>query len=360
MSYRRLSAFICGSIFLLAQAPVEVVKVVSKRLELTTPLPGELTPYQSVAVYPKVSGFVEAITVDRGSMVKAGELLVKLSAPEVVAQRAAAQAQLQSALAAVSEAEARLAADDATFRRLKAASATPGVVSGNELEVAQKTADAARARVQALREAAGAAKAALQSFQDMEAYLQVKAPFDGVVTERNVHPGALVGPSGTPMLRIEQVARLRLVVAVPETRAGSITRGVKVSFSVPAFPGETFTGMVARVAHSVDQKTRTMPVELDVANPGGRLSPGMFPEVSWPVSRVRPSLFVPNSAVARTMEQIFVVRVRNGKADWVKVRTGAVSGTLIEVFGDLQDGDEVALRGTDELKPGTAVTAQRK
>jgi membrane fusion protein, multidrug efflux system len=340
------------------QAPtVDVVKVVSQKLDITVRLPGELQPYEVVAIYPKVTGFVKWIGVDRGSHVSDGELIARLEAPELVSQRAEAQAKLQSAEAQRIGAEAKLAADESTYQRLKAAAVTPGVVSGNELEVAQKTAEAGRARVGALGESVEAAKAALRSVEEIERYLRLTAPFPGVVTERNVHPGALVGPSMTvPMLRIETRVRLRLVVPVPETFVAGIPEGTKVSFTVPAFPGEVFSGRVARIAHSVDVKTRTMPVELDVMNPSGRLEPGMFPEVLWPVRRPRATLFVPASAVARTTEQTFVVRLREGEVEWVPVKIGPASGKLVEVFGDLHEEDQVALRATDELRPGTRVT----
>ena len=343
---------------------VEVAKVTSKKLSIATRLPGELQAYEAVAVFPKVTAYVDSISVDRGSRVKAGQLMARLVAPEVAAQRAEAQSKLQAAEAQRAEAEAKLASDQSTYERLKSASATPGVVAGNDLEIAQKSAEGDRARLQALRESAEAAKSALKSVTEIEGYLQVRAPFDGIVTERNVHPGSLVGPptSGSgaamPMLRVEKTARLRLVVPVPEKYATGINVGSKVEFSVPAFPSQTFAGTIARVAHSVDVKTRTMPVELDVNNSDGRLSSGMFPEVLWPVRRTEPTLFVPTSAVARTTEATFVVRIRNGNSEWVNVSTGEVDGKLTEVFGDVHEGDEVAVRGTDELRPGTRVNAQ--
>ncbi len=161
-----------------------------------------------------------------------------------------------------------------------------------------------------------------------------------------------------PMVRIETPSRLRLVIPVPEAYVAGISEGAKVEFSVSAYPGQTFSAPVARIAQSIDAKTRTMPVELDVSNPSGRLAPGMFSEVLWPVHRRGPTLFVPTSAVARTTERVFVIRIRDGSADWVDVKTGATSGSLVEVFGDLKEGDEVAARGTDELRPGTQVTRQ--
>src|SRR2546427_3271415 len=264
-----------------ATPSVEVVSVSSKKLAIAVRLPGELQPYEAVAVFPKVTGFVESIKVDRGSVVKAGQNMIRLIAPEIAAQRAEAQSKLQGADAQRSEAEAKLSSDESTYQRLKSASSTPGVVAGNDLEIAQKAVDADRARLEASRGSAEAAKSALKSVAELEGYLQVRAPFNGIVTERNVHPGSLVGPSNStsgaamPMLRLEKAERLRLVVPVPEKYAGGIAEGGKIEFSVPAYPGQIFAGTVARIAHSVDVKTRTMPVELDVKNADGRLSSGM-------------------------------------------------------------------------------------
>ena len=342
---------------------VEVVKVTSRKLAISVRLPGELQPYEVVAVYPKVPAFVDTISVDRGSVVKSGQLMARLVAPELAAQRAEAQSKLQGAEAQRVEAEAKLASDDGTYQRLKTASSTPGVVAGNDLEIAQKAVEGDRARLEAVRKSVQAAEASLKSISEIESYLQIRAPFDGVVTERNVHPGALVGPSGSsgnqlPLVRVEQTSRLRLVVPVPEKYVADMANGAKVEFAVPAYPNQTFSGTVARVARSVDVKTRTMPVELDVRNLDRRLASGMFPEVLWPVRRSEPTLFVPNSTVARTTEATFVVRIRNGNPEWVNIRTGELDGKLIEIFGDVHEGDEVALRGTDELRPGTRVNAQ--
>src|SRR6516162_936851 len=175
-----------------APAPptVEVTKVSAKTLSITTRLPGELQAYEIVAVFPKVTAYVDSISVDRGTHVKSGQLMARLVAPEVAAQRAEAQSKLQAAEAQRAEAEAKLASDQSTYERLKGASATPGVVAGNDLEIAQKAAEADSARLQALRESAEAAKSALKSITEIEGYLQVRAPLDGIVTERNVHPGS--------------------------------------------------------------------------------------------------------------------------------------------------------------------------
>jgi membrane fusion protein (multidrug efflux system) len=293
--------------------------------------------------------------VDRGSRVTQGQTLAVLTAPELQTQRTKAEAELQSARARQVEAEVRTVSAQSTFDRLKAASQTPGVVAGNDVEIAEKTFDAMRAQVDAMKSGVAAAEAAIKAMRDLEDYLVLHAPFDGVITERNAHPGSLVGPAGTPVVRIEQVSRLRLTVPVPETYVASITRGTKVGFTVSAFPDQIFQGVVARPAYSLDMKTRSMLVELDVNNPTLTLAPGMFAQVEWPVSRAQASLFVPTSAIVRTSERQFVVRVRNGVAEWVDVRRGQVSGDLIEVFGNLREGDIVARRGNDEIRQGARI-----
>jgi RND family efflux transporter MFP subunit len=308
---------------------VAVTPVLSQNLAKGLRLSGELLAFRDVVLHARVQGFVEKISVDRGSIVKQGQLLVQMTAPEVAAQR--------------SEAEAKLASDLATYDRLKEASATPGVVSKNDVHVAAQTVEGDRARV--------------KLWQENESYLKVGAPFDGVITERWVHEGSLVTPAAA-LLRIQEIAKLRLVVPVPEVATGSLPENGTLTFTVPAYPGVPFTGKVARTAHALDTKTRSMPVELDVDNSDGRLAPGMFPDVQWPMKRAAASLFVPPTAVVSTTERTFVIRVKDGAAEWIDVKPGVSTGALQEVFGKLAEGDVVVLRATDELRAGTALKAK--
>src|SRR5699024_9822453 len=147
--------------------------------------------------------------------------------------------------------------------KLKAASATPGVVAGNDVLIAEKAVEGDRSQIASAERNVEAARQALNSVTQMQEYLRITAPFDGVVTERNVHAGALVGPTASaaaPMLRIVNRSRLRLVVPVPEAYAGGVSEGVVVPFTVAAYPGEVFTAKVSRISHAVDVKTRTMAV----------------------------------------------------------------------------------------------------
>jgi RND family efflux transporter MFP subunit len=311
---------------------VEVVPIVAQKLDTTTRLPAEIYAYESVSLFPRVNGFVDDVLVDRGSMVRKGQLLARLSAPELISQRA--------------EAESKLAASRSTFERTKAAADTPGAVAKHDIEVAEAALKADEAR--------------LQSLKTLEGYLFVRAPFDGMITERNVHPGALVGPptgtTATPMLKMESVGHLRITVAVPETDVGAIPEKATADFYVRTWPGAKFTGVISRIAHAVDMRTRTMPVELDYANKDGKVAPGMFAEVVWPVRRDTPSLFVPTSAVVQTTEKTYVDRVKNGTIEQVAVKRGVVLKDLVEVFGSgLAAGDQVMKRGSEELKDGTKV-----
>lgn len=340
-----------------AQA-VETVPVTTQLLQRTARLPGEIQPYYRVPVQARVTGFVDAVEVDRASAVTKGQVLVRMSAPELAAQIAEAEARAAAADSQRVEAEAKLVAAQSSFERLKAAAATPGVVAAHDLTLAEKAADAARGVVAALEAAALAARAAVEPLRQLASYLEVRAPFDGVVTERNVHPGALAGPGLGPLLVVEQTSRLRLVVAVPEADVSGMVRGAALVFRVPAFPGQNFAATIARPAGSVDVKTRTMAVEADVANPRGRLAPGMYAEVEWPVRRSRTSLVVPVTAVAANTERSFVVRVREGRAEWVNVSRGVVLGEQVEVMGDLHAGDLVVKRATDEIRNGQPLSAK--
>ena len=347
--------------FAVAQ-PVDVVPVRSEAVQRTSVLPGELLPYQRVSLHARANGFVERVLVDRGSAVQQGQLLATIVAPELKSQTAEAESRVHAAESVRAEAEARLAGLEATYERLKAASATPGAIAGLELLQADKNAEAARAAVRSAESAVKAAQAAVQATKQSEAYLNVLAPFSGVITERFAHPGALVGPgnaSAGPMLELEQVSRLRLIVPVPEASVSSVRRGARVQFTVPAYPGRTFNGTVARVDRSLDPKTRTMAVEMDVVNNRNELSPGMYPQVSWPAGRGAQSLLVPPSAIVTTTERTFVIRVVDGRAEWVNVRRGAATSELVEVLGDLSANDLVVKRATDEIREGTRLQVRR-
>lgn len=355
-------------------------------LSRTLELPAELEAFRDVKVHAKLKAFVVSVNVDRGSRVHTGDLLIKLTAPELDAQCQELSARISEAQASKAEAISTLEADKATLlelkakhdsdkltlARLKKAAGEPGAIAQNEVDTAAKTAEADEARVNAAVarvEASGAvvhakaesikaAENSLKAVEEMRKYLQIRAPFDGLIVERWVHEGDMAGVEGKrseeshPLLRMVDTAVLRLVVSVPEADASGIKEGTVLTFSVPAYLGHKFKGTVARVGHALDSRTRTMPVELDVDNRDGRLEPGMFATVDWNSSRPYKTCFVPLPAVASNLERTFVVRVKDGKVELVPVKVGQTMDDKIEVVGDLKEGDTVILKASDEFKTG--------
>ncbi|MCW5964744.1 MAG: efflux RND transporter periplasmic adaptor subunit [Bryobacterales bacterium] len=366
----RLALNSCAGAFLLAILPTvtaaqevaaELVAVEQRAPSRKNVLPGELRAFQQVDLYARVSGFVEQVLADRGSLVAAGQVLARMTAPELAARRLEAAARIPGAEAQRVEAMARLDAAESTFSRLKDASKTPGVVAEIDVILAEKAVDAARAQSEAMAKSIEALRASVDAVRALEDFLVVRAPFAGVITKRFTHPGALAGPEGAggePLFHLQEIARLRLVAAVPESMMTSVRVGAKLSFTVAAHPGRQFTGTVSRPAFAIDAATRTMPVELDVANPSRQLAPGMYAEIQWPVGGSGDKLFVPSSAVKSTTQSAFVVRVKDGKAEWVPVKRGAIDGELLEVMGELAPGDMILKRGTDEVRPGAPVRAR--
>lgn len=228
-----IASWIPGFISAQESVTVELAEVESGTLQETSALPGELLPFQQVELTAKVTGFVEDIRVDRGSRVGKGDLIAQLSAPELDARKAEAQAQVASAEADLAEADARLAASQSTYERLSKAAETPGVVAGNDLIRTEKTAEADRARVAALTRSVEAARAALASVEQMTAYLRVTAPFGGVVTERSVHIGSLTGP-GTAASHL-RATRTSGSTPSRDTRSRDLRRGCLQGSRGPVF-----------------------------------------------------------------------------------------------------------------------------
>jgi membrane fusion protein, multidrug efflux system len=369
---------------------VPVVAVQSLRLESKLDLPGQLLAYQDVPIHAKVEGYISWIGVDRGSIVKKGQKLITIFCPELdekVKEGAAklsaaessyrrAQATEDSVKSKLIETQARLDADSLTFQRLGEAAKTPGAIAQNEVDIQQKTVESDRARVESVKQEVlaaenlvsaeqqnvQAARQVLNALNAMMSYLTIQAPFDGVITERNVHVGSIVAIDPArgilPLLRIQEKDILRLVVAVPESSVSGTTIGQTFEFTVPAFMSKKFYGIVARPAYALDEKTRTMPVELNVYNQDSTLDPGMFANVHWEVTRPYNTLFVPQSAVDSDLKGTFVIRIDKNTVERLKVERGLPMGSLIEVSGNLHSGDLVAVKATDELQTGTYVASK--
>jgi membrane fusion protein, multidrug efflux system len=339
---------------------VHAVAVQSLQPSLQTVLPGELKPWNKTQIYPRVKGYIGSVKADRGTVVRKGQVLAVLEAPELIASLNHARAQEASAEAALIEARAKMKASGLTHQRIVVTSRTKGAVSANELDMAYARMLADSALATAARSNLAAAHAQLVAQSQLVSYLTVTAPFDGTVIERNISPGELVGPEGNtkPLFVLEDHARLRLTVAVPENLSNAIPEKGTVSFTVQADPNKEYTAQFARSAGSLQESNRTMVAEFDMDNSQGELKAGMYAEVKLPVARSKSTLFVPRTALIQSTEGMFVIRLKENIAEWLPVQKGHAVDSLVEVFGALKPGERVVAEAYEELRNGQAVTVQ--
>lgn len=326
------------------EAAFEIAPVSSEQRSKQLQLPGEFLPHYDVALYAKVNGFIKTLSVDVGDRVRRGQVLAVMEAPEL-------EADLNRALADYEGAKGQLNTSRITYKRLVQAAKTAGAIAPQEVDLARGKMMGDSAVLTGKMQVVTAAR-------QMKQYLMLQAPFDGVVTERILSPGAFVGPSQKdPMavLKLKEVRRLRLQVTVPEVYAGQLRQNTPVTFSVNAFPGETFRGKVDRISYNVDRAVRAELIEVEVSNPGMRLMPGMYANVGFPVQRKEKTLYVPKSAVVVSMEGSYVIAVLNGKTHYVPVQTGNESDEKVEVIGDLKPNEPVLAKASDDIQDKIAI-----
>ncbi|MDN3654567.1 efflux RND transporter periplasmic adaptor subunit [Ferruginibacter paludis] len=309
-------------------------------------IPGELIAFQKVDLYAKVSSFVKKMYVDVGSQVKQGQLLATMEAPEIGSQLAGSQSKLESF-------NALYQASKATYNRLLETSKTPGTISPNELELALAKQNSDLAQL-------NAAKAAAREITDTRNYLEIRAPFSGVISARNVSAGAYVGPAGKgsdmPIFSLQQQSKLRLVASIPATYTSFLNNKSKVNFTVNSLAGEKFTATIARLSGALDNRLRSESIEMDVDNSSKKLLPGMIAEISIPLPAQDSSFVVPKTAVVNSTQKIFVIRKLNGKAEWVEIKKGRDADGKTEVYGGgLKTGDTLVTSGSEEIREGTVI-----
>ncbi len=321
------------------------------RLSTTLHVPGELIAFQQVDLYAKVNSFVKRLYVDVGSEVKEGDLLATMEAPEL-------QSQLATALARVKSQDAIYIASKSNYDRIIETSKTPGTISQNDIDQADARQKSDLAQLEAN-------KAAYNEIAETLKYLEVRAPFSGVISSRNVNPGAYVGPSGkgseVPMFTLQEQKHMRLVVSVPEDYTGYLSDNDKVQFTVRALPERKFTAQVRRLAGALDSRLRAERTEMDVYSNDKTLLPGMVAEVDLPLPARDSTFIVPASAVVNGTEEVFVVRVGpDQKAEWVRVRQGRSEGGRIEVYSDsLKAGDVLVKSASEEVRDGSTLNVSR-
>lgn len=300
-------------------------------------IPAQLAAYQEVSIYPKVNGFVKQVYVDIGSVVKQGNTLLQLDAPELT------QEVLQAKEKYV-KAKADYYLDKDRYLRLNEAAKTSGAISPFDLASAQSKMNADSALV-------NAEKANWKFQETMTEYLKVTAPFNGVITERNVHPGALISATDKtkPMLELKQMNHLRLQADIAEAVAVQLKQGDTVSYFIKAFPGKEMKGVISRISKDITNQIQAERIELDVNNINNQLTPGMFAEVVIHLKGTPNALSVPKSAVVTSTERKYIVVVRNGKNIKVDVNTNNQNDDKIEVFGSITAGEKIIANPSENM-----------
>lgn len=315
------------------------------RLSSTLNIPGELVSYQKVDLYAKVSSFVKKIYADVGSQVKEGQLLAVMEAPEVSSQLAGSESKLQSFMALYQGSKA-------TYNRLLETSKTPGTISPNELELAMAKQNSDLAQL-------NAAKAANREISDTKNYLEIRAPFSGVIVARNVSAGAYVGPTGKgsdqPMFSLNQQNKLRLSASIPSAYTGFLTPKTQINFTVNSMNGKKFTAKIARFSGALDNRLRSETIEMDVDNSNKLLLPGMVADISIALAAQDSSFVVPKSAVVNGTDKIFVIKKLNNKALWIEVKKGRDADGKTEIFGNLSKGDTIITTASEEIRDGSSI-----
>ena len=323
-----------------AMDTAQVFLLKTDTLKKSVELPGELLPYLQTDLFAKVQGYVQAMKADIGDRVHRGQTLAIIEAPEVNTQVAQSEAALQAA-------KARLTASLDKYQRLYRASQSPspGIVAPVDLVSSHDQLLSDSAAYEALRQQS-------KAYKEVSGYLYITAPFDGVITARKADPGALVN-ANSMLLTIQNNNTLRLRVAVPETYVAAAAGQRYLSFGVDAYPEQRFNGTLTRKTETIDPATRTELWEYDIDNSQHLLKAGAFAYAHLSLERGAPSFVLPPGAIATTLERKFVIRVKDGKAEWVDIRQGMTTETGVEVFGDLKKGDTLLLKATDERKPGS-------
>src|SRR5262249_21736108 len=378
---------------------VGTLKPERRDLEIKLAFTADILAAQQAAIFSKVSGYIRRIHAERGDFVKAGQVLAEIDDLELRAAVDQARATLQTGEAGFEVARSTLEGNRANLENQRAnltkARAVAdndarqaermktlferGLVAATEFENARTSAESSRAGVQAAEAQLRVAevqiataesqmrlaqaqvqsyRAALQLAETNLANTRLLAPFSGYVAQRNLDSGAAVSAqsAGTNtasvgILTLQDIHTVKVQIEVPERNIARVTVGSLVRLSVDPYQGEVFTGSVARVVHNLDPRSRTMGVEVEIPNPGGRLKPGLFARVEVLVETRRGALCIPSEAIRLGEAQPSVVVVRDGIVEVAPVEVGAADNRGVEIVKGLGDREQVILQGKDLVKP---------
>lgn len=323
-------------------------------------LPGTTAAFATANIFARATGYIETRYVDIGDHVKQGQLLAEITAPEIDHQIAQAEATLNQSRATLQQQQANADLAAVTWGRDKPL-VDKGWVTLQQGSVDQQTLAAQQAAVGVAQANVAAQQAQLKVLQQTKDYLSVVAPFDGIITQRNIDVGSLVqadAASGTFMFTVMQTKVIRTQVFVPQDQAFGVVPGIKAVVRVPELPGKEFPGQVTRIADALDPSTRTLLTEIDVPNPENALPPGVYCSVELEIPRKTPSFDVPADAIVFDAQGLHVDVIENGVVHIHKVAIARDFGTHVEATDGLKDGDQVILNPPIYIAEGSKVTAQ--
>ena len=349
---KRLAAVVTANT---EMAAVRVAKVDYAPSASAVTLPATLAAIENAPIYARVAGYIGRTTVDIGSRVRKGDLLARIEAPEL-------DHQVDQARAAVAQTRASLELARVELARWQSM-AVDSAVTADELDQKGAAYNVATATF-------NSAEANLRQLRQLQSYEQVVAPFSGVITARNVTAGALVGTAGAvsgslpsamgsvpgSLFQLARIDTLAVYVTVPEENADGVQVGKAARVIVPAFPGDTLHGRIARTANALDPNARTLLAEVDLANPSGTFLPGAYAQVQITLGRTKSALRVPATALVILNGPPQVVTVGpDSTLSYSTVTIGRDYGSWVEVTGGLVPGASVVLNPTDELQAGQRV-----
>ncbi len=353
---------------------VRVVAAQSQDAPVDLTLPGETQPFDSANIYARATGYISERKVDIGSRVRAGDLLVHIAAPDLDQQLAQANAQLGQVKAALLQAQSNVTQSEANLNLAKVNLGRAAALVGQGFEtlqnrdqlVANQTSqsanlDAAKAGVKVADANVEAQQAAIDRLKALTSFEDVKAPFDGVVTVRNVDLGDLVNAdssTGTPMFTVEKEDILRVIVQVPQNSALGVRDGLEAKIAVPQMPGRTFVGEVTRSSSALQSSARTLTVEVDVPNQSNVLRAGLYAYVSLAIPRLHPDIVLPSEVLIFDQEGTHVAVVDNDKIKMVPIHIARDFGTSIETDQGPEKGAKVVMNPSASLREGSKVKVQ--
>jgi len=336
---------------------VRVAAVRASGSTRTVTWPGTTEAFEQANISARAAGYISKRNVDIGSRVKAGDLLVEITAPEVEHQIAQAQGTLVQLQAALQQAKANRDLAQVTWDR-DSPLVQKGWVTPQQGDTDRLTLESRAAAVAVAEANVVAQEAQLRVLNQSKDYQSVVAPFDGVITQRNIDVGSLVqadAASGTFLFTLMQSDVMRIQLYVPQDEAFGLAPGVEAIVHVPEMPGRDFPGTVTRIADALQPGSRTLLTEIDVANPDHALSPGTYCTVELKIPRKTPSLIVPSDAIVFNSSGLSVAVVENGVARFHKITVARDFGTTVEVTAGVKDGDEVILNPAVNLTDGQKV-----